>query len=520
MTSLEKLRYKITGSYFIIVFTILPLFFKDMYFNISQEKWLCFIGCSTLFILFMLITLVFDDADHDYIKPLFSGWKLPEFAMCAFLLANIISTLLSESIEDSFVGASSRHHGLSNILAYSFVFLFGRKYLLKSRKFMITLISIGAFVSVTAVCQYLTWDPIGMYEGVTVQSVHRMISTIGNRNIYASFLSIILPTTIYFYANEESTIKRNIYGLFLAVGFAGAIAGNSDSVYIGVFAGLAILLAVGNISVKSLIRIIGAFSWSAFGAYLILMAAHSLRDNGADIRPSQGITAYFTKNTSILLILFLSLGIIYALLTLLLRKKKSTAAIINRKGAYISGGILISAIIGIFATFFAAFPFPDEFGSYRGFIWRLAVDDFAKADILTKLFGYGPETIMSVYNSKYYDQMIATTGVVYDNVHCEPLQYLVTTGIVGFAAYMLLIICMIFLLYKRARSERDAYMYLIPVFTYFAQSFVNIAQSATTPIFFLIMALGLAYLQPDQKSRLAGRDEFSAQELLAEEGQE
>ena len=520
MTSLEKLRYKITGSYFIIVFTILPLFFKNMYFNISQEKWLFFIGCSSLFILFMLTTFVFDNAEHDYIKPLFSDWKLPEFAMFAFVLAYIVSTILSESIEDSFIGASSRYHGLSNVLVYGFVFLFGRKYLLSSRKHMTTLITVGAIVSITAICQYLTWDPIGMYEGVTVQSVHRMISTIGNRNIYASFLSIVLPTTLFFYIDEDNTIKRNLYGLFMALGFAGAIAGNSDSVYIGVFSGLAILLAVGNVSIKNLIRIPGAFSWGSFGAYMLLIAAQFLEKKGVDIRPSQGITAYFTNNTNVLLILFLSHGIIYIILALLLRKYNSPKAIIGRKASYISGGIFISIIVGIFTTLFSSFPFSDEFGSYRGFIWRLAVDDFAKADLTTKLFGYGPETIISVYNSKYYDQMIATTGVVYDNVHCEPLQYLVTTGIVGFLAYMLLTICIISMLYKKARRNRETYMYLIPIFAYLAQSFVNIAQSATTPIFFLIMVLGLASLMPEQKSRLTGKDEFSAQELLLEERQE
>ncbi len=518
MTSLEKLRHKLTGCYFLIVFSVLPLFFKDMYFNISQEKWLCFIGCTTLFILFMLVTLVFDESDNDYIKPLFTGWKLPEFAMCAFLLANIISTLLSESIEDSFIGASSRYHGLSNIIAYSFVFLFGRKYLLKSKKFMITLIAIGAFVSVTAVCQYLTWDPIGMYEGVTVQSVHRMISTIGNRNIYASFLSIILPTTMFFYINEESTLKRSIYGLFLAIGFAGAIGGNSDSVYIGVFSGLAILLAVGNISLRNIIRIPGAFSWSSFGAYMIIITADHLRNKGVDIRPSQGITAYFTGNTQILLILCLVLGILYAFLMLLTKRITTSKAVIRKKGAYIMGGTFITTILAIFATLFSKFPFPDEFGSYRGFIWRLAVDDFAKTDIKTMLLGYGPETVMSVYNSKYYDEMVATTGVIYDNVHCEPLQYLVTTGILGFAAYSLLVTSLLFCLYKKARNDRDTYMYLIPIFAYFSQSFVNIAQSATTPIFFLIMALGMAALQSNQKSRLEGKDEFSAKELLSEEG--
>lgn len=510
MTSIEKFRYNLTAGYLAVVFTVLPIFFVNMYFNISQEKWACFILCSAVYIVIMLIALLLDDDDNCF-KPLFSHWSITEYALVAFLLAHVISTLISNDLISSFIGDDARYHGLSNIFVYAVVIIFIRRYFIKGSVLINVLAIVGAFVSFTAVCQYLTWDPIGMYEGVTVESVHRMISTIGNRNIFAGYLSMILPLSIYLYISSASAAKRITYGIFLALGFAGAIAGNSDSVYIGVGAGLVIMLAAGGLSASQFKRIPGAFAWGSMGAYLILTAAHVLRDRGYEIRPSQGFTAYFTNNTQILLRTCLVCLILYVFFCLVFKNNNSETPLIGKKMRMVNTTALVGSIGFLFVYVFSKFPFPDEFGSYRGFIWRLSINDFKSLPLFRKLFGYGPESLLQIYNNKYYDEMIDVTGVLYDNVHCEPLEYLITTGIVGFAAYMILAVSIICKLYKKAATDSESYLYLVPVFAYFAQSFVNIAQSATTPIYFLLIALGLGFLQPD-KTKTLGSQEPSTQQ--------
>jgi O-antigen ligase len=159
------------------------------------------------------------------------------------------------------------------------------------------------------------------------------------------------------------------------------------------------------------------------------------------------------------------------------------------------------------------YPFENEMGSYRGFIWNLSIDDFKNMSLFRKLFGYGPETIYSVYYSKYHTEMVNVTGVVYDNVHSEPLEYLMTSGILGAVSYLTLVISLLVRLCKKARHDSDAYMFLLPVFAYFTQSFVNIAQSATTPLYFLIIALAGGFLQPDKIDRLKAIDEYTEEDI-------
>lgn len=506
MSSIEKFRYNATWYYMALVFAVLPLFFVNMYFNISQEKWLCFILCTIVYFFIMALSYIFDENVQDSLKAIGKNWGVTEYAMLAFFVVTVISTLFSSDKYASLTGNEARYNGLANIFAYFFVFIMVRKHYFNARSIVILLTTIGALVSTTAVCQYLTWDPIGMYKGVTVQSVHRMISTIGNRNIYASFLSIILPLTIYLYISCDDLKKRIVYGIFLAVGFAGGIAGNSDSFYIGVAAGLAIMVAAGGLTVNNFKRIPQALAWGCLGDYLILMAAHVLRDKGADIRPSQGITAYFTDNTTHMLIIFLVLAAISVILAFIPKSKNPEAPLLGKNGRLTATIIFLSVICCIFFWVLVSFPFPDAFGSYRGFIWRLSLEDFTKLSFFKQLFGYGPETLLNVYNSKYHDEMVGVTGVIYDNVHSEPLEYLVTTGILGFLAYMILVISLVYRLYKTAKSDTGAYLYLVPVFAYFAQSFVNIAQSATTPIYFLLIALAIGHLQPDKVKNLNAED--------------
>lgn len=489
-----------------------------MYFNISQEKWLFFILCSIIYIFIMSVSFLFEDDGAIHVKPLVKKPGVTEYAMLAFFLVTAVSTIFSEYPLSSLSGDQARYHGLSNIIVYFLIFLFVRKYFYKGSVLIKLLSAVGAAVSITAICQYLTWDPIGMYENVTVQSVHRMISTIGNMNIYASFLSIVLPTTVYLFITADRFKKNLIYGLFLIIGFAGAIAGNSDSVYIGICAGLAVMIASGGLTASAFKKIPGALACGSLGAYLILFAAHILRNKGAEIRPVQGFAAFFTEHTDYMLLIFFFCAALYLLLHFLPKSKKHTdKPLFGRKTRTAATVILLSAIAAIFICAFIFFPFADEFGSYRGFIWRLSVNDFKSLSLFRKLIGYGPETLLPVYNSMYHDEMIAVTGVVYDNVHCEPLEYLVTSGIFGFAAYMTLVISLLYRLYKRAAIDRECCLYLVPIFSYFAQSFVNIAQSATTPLFFLIMALGLGYLQPDKTAKLYAPDEFTAEDLLKEE---
>ena len=79
--------------------------------------------------------------------------------------------------------------------------------------------------------------------------------------------------------------------------------------------------------------------------------------------------------------------------------------------------------------------FNDEWGTHRGYVWRIAVEDYKRFPLIQKLFGYGPDTFGFVTRMNNYPEMVERYQELFDSAHNEYLQYLVTIGPVGLLAY-------------------------------------------------------------------------------------
>ena len=291
-------------------------------------------------------------------------------------------------------------------------------------------------VNISAISQYLSFDPLGLYSGVTAESVHRMISTIGNMNIFASFLCITAPLTLWLFATADTAKKMLVYGFCSALFVPAAIAGNSDSFYLGLFAGVSFMIICGALKGKEIARLfLAGVPASAFGFIFLKAADHieknkiilsaSLKDSGISIRPAFGIAARFRKHPEYMLLILAFFLMAWLFLYLFFRGERGE----KRLPGSVSGKLIIlycACCILMLLVVAAAYPFKNEMASYRGFIWNLTIEDFKNAPVLRKLFGYGQETVMGRYFALYYDRMKEVTGVIYDNVHSEPLQFSVS----------------------------------------------------------------------------------------------
>ena len=185
------------------------------------------------------------------------------------------------------------------------------------------------------------------------------------------------------------------------------------------------------------------------------------------------------------------------------------------------------------------FSFEDSWGNYRGFVWRRLMEAYRDFSVPQMLFGYGNESVKAIMTDRYYDDMMNTVGVIYDNAHNEYLQYLITTGIFGAVSYVGLLVTTVAALVRTAvsgaamnenesasgqsagkrskekktsrdsrdpRTARDsrtglecllgyaededsAIAVLLGITGYAVQAFVNLNQSLTTPYIFLLIAM-------------------------------
>ena len=498
-----RLRFYAVRGYILIIFVMLPLFFMNMYFNISTEKWLFFTVATVVFAFLVLVLRICDTSKEKYF---FSEFGFSEYAMLFLLFANVVSFVCSVNPRDSLWGFNARHHGFFNFLLYALIYYIIRYYNCRLSLFTRVLAVTGGICSAVAVAQFLSYDPLGMYRGVTVASAHRMISTIGNMNIFAGFLCLTAPLTLWLFLSAKKLWHMLVFGVILALSFAAAIGGNSDSFYLGFAAGFIIMIIAGGMSRREFLRLPAAVSIITGGDYLVVTAANhiekegiilsrSFKDLGFAIRPVQGIGRKLLDSPNTLLTVCIICIIIGLALIPLAKKEGAEKKLIPAKASNI---LLIAALIftvGLFLYAVISFPFDENFGSFRGFIWNLSINDFKGLTPGRKLFGYGQETLLNIYKMNYRDKMIAVTGVIYDNVHCEYLEYMITTGIFGLACYLTYLGSVLKKILGTVRRDPEAYTLLIPIVAYMAQATVSIAQSTTTPIFFILLAMASGHSQ-------------------------
>ena len=103
----------------------------------------------------------------------------------------------------------------------------------------------------------------------------------------------------------------------------------------------------------------------------------------------------------------------------------------SRIGKYILIVIELAAI-GIICAYAVKTTrsFHDKWGTNRGMTWRVGWEQFLQFPLRNKLVGVGPEMLVTVYA-----KMRAATGRNVVSAHCEPLQVLLTQGIIGLCIY-------------------------------------------------------------------------------------
>ncbi len=131
--------------------------------------------------------------------------------------------------------------------------------------------------------------------------------------------------------------------------------------------------------------------------------------------------------------------------------------------------------------------FGDDFGSGRGFLWRISLEGFKEAGWKDKLLGAGPDCFApavferyaaqtNVWEGSYWD------GMVFTNAHSEPLTALVDMGILG-------AVCYLGIYGAGLGRNRRSILGLLALSMYGVYALVSFQQVLSTP--FLFLALGL-----------------------------
>lgn len=505
-----SVKESLVNYYLVLMFTVFPLFFTDEFFNIRHDKYGLFLGLSAVLIVSVAGIVVYtktveNSSPRDDIKKqggLKRSFSVPDYAMIAFLIFSAVSTIFSNYPLDALFGTAGRNNGLILIAFYAGIYFVITRFMNFREYIFISLAIASSAVFILAVLNCFYIDPLGMFSRLTdAQTINDFTSTIGNKNFLSSFICIMLPVLMALSVLSKNGNLRILYLAASGFGFMALMTSDSDSgiLGLGVFGIIYFIWFVRNI--KRLKRYFLTITvMLAFGKLLRLISFF-MNDNSKDMDQFQKFFVY--SNLSYILIA--GCVVITALLYILDFKKPN---IVLPKAVPVTSGIIFSAgIIGIISVmiYFSVFDtetnlgsfekilrFNDAWGTHRGYMWIRALEHFGCSNFMQKMFGCGPDNFYYAF-SPYFHGLMQYGDSSTNAAHNEYINYLITHGITGTAAYLTLLGGVIARAVKSAKENPMTVICVAAVICYAVQAIVNIAQPLTTPLFFIFIAMTEAF---------------------------
>ena len=507
--------------YLLFINSIYTFYMHNKYFDITGTRGKVFtygtlfyiILIAVAFMLEIVLLRFYQDPDPIIYKDS-KVVAMPELWMTMFFIANLFAFFMSPDKQGSWSGTTGRYFGLSLILVLTLMFIFLCRETLVSELVYICLFLFSNFAYVLAGLQHFGFDPFALRERVKPKQKEMFISLFGNINTYGSYICMALPIFAAVFIFSKKIIWRVLAGISLVITGMAIIPAKSDNVYLGLGVAFILLFYIAILN-KDFTEYIFAVLLLVSG--LEIMAILNTVYKGSQ-KHINGI-AEVVENPKVILIILIAV-LVVLILSMIFRfsNYEKYKKVQGKTFLLVFSVLFFCSIVGVtiwgIKTKNSMFVFNDEWGTYRGYIWRRGVSLFKESPVINKIFGNGNETVGYLMKSKYYMEMIEITGKKYDNLHNELLQFLVTTGIVGLISFLGFVISSFIYIGKRMKADPVAIGCLAAGVGYFAQSMVNLNQPITSPYFYVILATGVGYIRYKQQ----GYGKFKGlKEELAEE---
>lgn len=514
LTSWNQVNSKIAGVFAVAIIAIFPLVFRDYYYDILKVKYIFYYGSVILMTLVTLIVAIFflwkDKTSYGWhnFRKIISNLKIKnirnlDWAVLAFAAATAISTIQSEYFYESFWGNEGRFMGMFLVIMYTISYFVISRFLKFKQWYLDIFLVSGMIACLIGILQYFLYDPIGFKNTIDLKYYDAFTSTIGNINTYTSYVSLIFGVSVILYLIEINIFRKLWYLSAIIISIFALITGISDNAYLAMAAlfGLLPLYLFKNVrGVKQYLFLLSILLTEFWIIDVInrVFPEHVLGINGLfNVITDSGYLLY-------LLTILWGITIFFQIIEVTFRNRsimKTERSIgiwlwlcflilIILSGCYILYDVNIADNIGKYGSIEKYLIINDDWGTYRGYIWRIGLESYEKFPIIHKVFGYGPDTFGIITVKNYYEEMISRYNEKFDSAHNEYLQYLITIGIAGLIAYLSLIMTSIKEMIRSSKKVPALMAIVFAVVCYSAQATVNISVPIVSPIMMTLLMIG------------------------------
>ena len=506
------------NCYLMLMFSFFPLFLTEEYGHARTDKFYLYLVLSAIMIISVVsISLADYFAEKKIHKTTlrFMPLSAADAAFLCFCGFAAISTLLSDTpltaLIGSFPGGGGRNNGLLLLTVYLLVYLMiTRRFVFKEYVLAIYLIFSSVVAGLAAV-NYFYLDPLSVYSGYvdlwkifdgTASKANVILdfgSTLGNKNIISAFMCLFLPVAVMCLVFAGKRYLRVIGGVTIVFAGWGMLCADSSSGMLGLMIALPMMAIFSARRYASLKRFFLAMAILFGAGKLLRLFSLVMNDVSKGFESIQNFLIYSRKMyvvIAVFFLLFLLMQVFEKKLEPHYPKKTVTVTLIVLTAAGIFAGL------GVILWFSVIKPdaplsesasrllrFDENWGTHRGYYWIKSLGEYSGFNLVRKLFGTGPDTAYAVMQPYFAEMLEKFDESMTDCVHNEYLNYLITQGALGLLSYLALLGSVFVRAIRRAKFNPVVLIFLSAVICYAVQSFVNLYQPITTPLFFIFLSL-------------------------------
>lgn len=494
-----------------------PFYFTDKYFHVLGDRVTYFQRSTLLYLIVMTILYIFYRIDNHLVYQCthqkesikekvekLCNYKNPNMYLCIFLTSTLIPLLFSGNASIIWDGSDGRYQGLKMWLLYAAAYFAISNVSNLNIQLCLNFMLLGGSVSaIWGVMDFAGIDPLSWISVIKEGQRNMFMSSYGNINTYTAamvlFMAIAGALSIKkeFPDDRKGRIHRQLYRLQFLLFCIAMITGLSDNAVVGIacFFVITAFLCQNTLELCAFFRLIQLVLYTGFIVFFYVNILHMPVSQYIDLNSGILLSLALKENIyiwSFCIIVFIE--VICCILKLLNKKNVSVikywkilAGALTISGAIGIVGLLIFANTGheIPGTYQKILVFNDWWGTWRGFAWRITIEEYMKFPLWKKLFGSGLETFGTVMYGARSNEMMSVAGQLFDSPHNEILQYIFTTGIIGALS---LYIWYIFSCIHAIQKNNTTTVCAVSVLTYISVSFVNISVPMTQVYIILLMA--------------------------------
>ena len=416
-----------------------------------------------------------------------------------------LSVIFADYQYEALWGSRGRFNGLVLWLMFFIAYwLVTRFYHFKKWHLYAYLIA-ACLPEIWGITDFFLLDLFGFHVNTEPKYIYTFVSSVGNINTYTNMVALHLSASAVLFVLSDTKRELLLTCTTLMISSLAIVMGISDNGLLAAAAVFAFLPFAGWIIRKNIARFfiaLGIFMTSVIITAQLTIGRETMADcDGGSVFVTLGKTNAF---------LFLTIALWMFAIVLSLRFRKEVMQAVEEKttriarhiwlGLFLGGGLAVVAVFvdantgkhpEIWNAYRNVLIFGDGWGTGRGFNWRLAWEFFTKdASLLQKIIGYGPDTYYIITMDRYKHAMRDAGYGIFDSAHNEYLEYLTTIGILGTLAYLGVLATSLRQMLKKP-GNACAIACGFAVLAYAVQSVVNIAIPLTTPIFMLLLYVGI-----------------------------